>query len=113
MTTMGFGSAACDPMQRSCPQPETLPALFLGPKLERASRYNMQPHPIELRHIGLTINCLGVFQAAELTLTCNGCKLGQQGYLEGGGDLVSRSITGIIKVRIWDTGIINLLTKPP
>ena len=51
-------------------------------------------------HIGLTINCLGVLEVAELTLTCNGCRLGQQGYLEGGG--------GLSKL-----GIINLLTKPP
>ena len=35
------------------------------------------------------------------------------GYLEGQGDLVSRVITGIIRVTIWVIGLINLLTKSP
>ena len=34
-------------------------------------------------------------------------------YLEGQGDLISRSIMGIFRVTIWVIGAINLLTKSP
>ena len=34
-------------------------------------------------------------------------------YLEGQGDLVSRLIMGIMRVTIWVTGVINILTKSP
>ena len=36
-----------------------------------------------------------------------------KGYLEGQGDLVSRSIMGIIRVTIWVIWVINPLTKSP
>ena len=34
-------------------------------------------------------------------------------YLEGQGDLISRSIMGISRVTTWVIGAINLLTKSP
>ena len=34
-------------------------------------------------------------------------------YLEGQGDLISRSIMGIFRVTIWVIGVINLVTKSP
>ena len=34
-------------------------------------------------------------------------------HLEGQGDLVRRSIMGIIKVTVWVIGVINLLTTSP
>ena len=38
---------------------------------------------------------------------------GQEDYLEGQGDLVSRLIMGINRVTIWVIEVINLLTKSP
>ena len=34
-------------------------------------------------------------------------------YLEGQGDLVSRLITGMIRLNIWVTRVVNLFTKSP
>ena len=36
-----------------------------------------------------------------------------EAYLEGHGDFVSRTITGIIGVMIWLLEVIKLLTKSP
>ena len=38
---------------------------------------------------------------------------GNECYLEGQGDLVTRLMMGIIGVTIWVIGVYNLLTKPP